>query len=221
MKSWALAACGGADDVGLGEGVASVGDVVADGRVEQERLLRHHAEEPAIRLLVEPAHVAAVDGDAAAHGIVEAQDAGRRGSTCPRRSGPPAPPSRPSRSRRRRRRARARRRSRTTRPRPASRSRSSVDALGAVLHLGRHGEQLAEARRRGQRHLHLRVGAREQRDLRPRAPGRRRGTGRRRAPTCARRSAPRRRGAACPPPAGSSRRRGRAPRRACTRRTSR
>src|SRR5438445_467490 len=64
---------GGAHDLGLGHVVATVGDVVADRRVEQQRLLGDDAEESAIGVLPQRPEVAPVDGDHAGGGIVQAQ----------------------------------------------------------------------------------------------------------------------------------------------------
>ena len=64
---------GGPHDLGLGHVVATVGDVVADRRVEQQRLLGDDAEEPAIGVLPQRPEVAPVDGDHAGGGIVQAQ----------------------------------------------------------------------------------------------------------------------------------------------------
>ena len=72
MKSWAptaRAAASTSASVGLGP---AVGDVVADGPGEQERLLGHVAELAAEGVQVERAQVVAVDAHAALVGVVEA-----------------------------------------------------------------------------------------------------------------------------------------------------
>jgi hypothetical protein len=66
-------------DVGLAGARLAVGDVVFDGVVEQHRILRHDADRVAQRLLRHVAQVLAVDGDAAAVDVVEAEQQARHG----------------------------------------------------------------------------------------------------------------------------------------------
>ena len=60
-------------DFGVARVPAAVADVVADGVVEQHRVLRHHADRGAQRVLRDIADILAVDQDAAAGDIVEAE----------------------------------------------------------------------------------------------------------------------------------------------------
>ncbi len=60
-------------DLGVGRIPAAVADIVADGVVEQHGVLRHHADGGAQRRLRDVADILAVDQDAAAGDIVEAE----------------------------------------------------------------------------------------------------------------------------------------------------
>src|SRR5882724_7177219 len=77
----------GTDDVLLRHLVAPVRDVVADRRVEQERLLRDHAEQSPVIFLAERPQVPPVDRNRALKRIVEAQhEVGERRLARPARS---------------------------------------------------------------------------------------------------------------------------------------
>ena len=66
-------------DLGVARLPAAVADVVADGVVEQHGVLRHHADRRAQRFLRDVADVLAVDGDAPAADLVEAEQQARDG----------------------------------------------------------------------------------------------------------------------------------------------
>ena len=66
-------------DLLVGRLRAAVADVVADGVVEQHGVLRDHADGAAQRLLGDVADVLAVDGDAPAGDVVEAEEQPRDG----------------------------------------------------------------------------------------------------------------------------------------------
>src|SRR5438270_2970703 len=67
-------AAGGIFDVGVRGVVPSVGDVVANGAVEEEDVLLHDGEQIAIGTQPKVTNVGAVEEDAAARGIVESGD---------------------------------------------------------------------------------------------------------------------------------------------------
>ena len=65
MTSWIWAARHGRHQLGVGGVGPGVAEVVADGVVEQVRVLAHHADGGAQAVLGEVAHVVAVDADGA------------------------------------------------------------------------------------------------------------------------------------------------------------
>src|SRR5262249_16140127 len=152
------------DDLRVRYSLAAVRDVFPNRRVEEERLLRHHAEELPVALLPERAKVTAVYGDHAADGIVEPEkEIGEGGLAYPAWS----PRRHPPRF--------ADYQADVLRNGLAVIAESNVpdsngilervDGPGTVLDLGRQIQELDDPARGSQRRLNPRVRARQQTDL--------------------------------------------------------
>src|SRR5690606_35544076 len=73
-ESVCIAGAGGALDFWKGGGGLSVGDVVEDGVIEEERILKHDADMPSEGTLSERAQVLAIQQDASFPRIIEAHE---------------------------------------------------------------------------------------------------------------------------------------------------